>query len=176
MTRDMLTNLRSLRVKDLLRLEASINAELRSRGLVRTNNKPLGDIAEQVVLGARGGVLEHNSMKSHDLMTPNARKIQVKSMGGGMAGRSGKFSPFRSFDFDTAVFLVFSAETFDLMLAREVSAEAVKTAGRYSPHTNGRQITLRQIQDLGTDVTIEMQEAYEALNAEKSDGGLVASD
>ena len=43
-------DLSGLRVRDLLRLEAGVVAELRDRGLVRTNNKPLGDIAEQVVL------------------------------------------------------------------------------------------------------------------------------
>ena len=54
-------DLTNLRVRELLQLEASIVSELRGRGLVRTNNKPLGDIAEQVVLAARGGVLEPNS-------------------------------------------------------------------------------------------------------------------
>lgn len=160
----MLPDIRGLSVKELLQLEAGIVSEFRGRGLVRTNNKPLGDIAEQVVLAARGGVLEPNSTKSHDVTDPNGRKIQVKAMSGRVAGRAGKFSPFRSFEFDTAVFLVFAAETFELTLAREVPANAVEAVARYSPHTNGRQPTLRQVENLGVDVTAEMLGAYEALD------------
>ena len=42
---DGVPDLKTLRVSELLHLEASIVSELRGRGLVRTNNKPLGDIA-----------------------------------------------------------------------------------------------------------------------------------
>lgn len=158
-------DLATLRVRGLLQLEAAIVYELRGRGLVRTNNKPLGDIAEQVVLAARGGVLEPNSTKSHDVTDQRGRRIQVKAMGGRVVGRSGKFSPFRSFDFDTAVFLIFAAETFELALAREVGADAIEAVARYSAHTNGHQPTLRQIEGLGVDVTDEMWAAYAALDA-----------
>ena len=162
-------DLTNLRVRELLQLEASIVSELRGRGLVRTNNKPLGDIAEQVVLAARGGVLEPNSTKSHDVTDQSGRRIQVKAMGGRVVGRSGKFSPFRSFDFDTAVFLIFASETFELVLAREVRADAIEAVARYSSHTNGRQPTLRQVESLGLDVTIEMREAFAALDPDVVD-------
>ncbi|WP_420733857.1 hypothetical protein [Brevibacterium luteolum] len=160
----MLPDVSRLRLRELLQVEASIVAELRQRGLVRTNNKSLGDIAEQVVFAARGGVLEPNSMKSHDVTDPSGRRIQVKAMGGRAAGKGGKFSPFRSFDFDNAVFLVFESNTFELALAREVSASDVEAVSRYSAHTNGRQPTLRQIENAGTDVTDEMRDAYAALD------------
>ncbi len=160
----MLPDVSRLRVRELLQVEVSIVAELRQRGVVRTNNKPLGDIAEQVVLAARGGVLEANSMKSHDLTDPSDRRIQVKAMGGRAASKTGKFSPFRCFDFDIAVFLVFESQTFELALARGVSANDIETVSRYSAHTNGRQPTLRQIENAGTDVTDEMRDAYAALD------------
>jgi len=162
----MLPDLSDFRVQDLLQLEAGVVEELRHRGLVRTNNKPLGDIAEQVVFTARGGRLEPNSAKSHDVTDAEGQRVQVKAMGGRAVGRSGKFSPFRSFDFDTAVFLVFEAKTFDLVLAREVAASDVKAVSRYSAHTNGRQPTLRQIETLGVDVVSEMRRAYDALNGD----------
>ena len=162
----MLPDVSRLHVRELLQVEASVVEELRQRGLVRTNNKPLGDIAEQVVLAARGGVLEPNSTKSHDVTDPSGRRIQVKAMGGRTAGKAGKFSPFRSFDFDTAVFLVFEFQTFDLAFAREVSASDVEAVSQYSAHTNGRQPTLRQIENAGIDVTDEMRAAYEALDGE----------
>lgn len=153
-------------VRDLLQLEAGIVAELRKRNLVRTNNKPLGDIAEMVVLFARGGVMEPNSTKSHDVTDLNGRRIQVKAMGKRASGRSAKFSPFRSFEFDSAVFLVFDSENFNLILAREVAGDDIKSVARYSSHTNGRQPTLRQIEGLGDDVTDEMRLAYDALDGE----------
>lgn len=87
-------------------------------------------------------------------------------MGGRTAGKAGKFSPFRSFDFDTAVFLIFEVQTFELAFAREVSASAVEAVSRYSAHTNGRQPTLRQIEDAGVDVTDEMRAAYSALDGD----------
>lgn len=162
----MLPDVSRLRVRELLQVEASIVAELRQRGLVRTNNKPLGDIAEQVVFAARGGVIEPNSMKSHDVTDPSGRRIQVKAMGGRATGKTGKFSPFRSFDFDIAVFLVFEFQTFELALAREVSANDIEAVSRYSAHTNGRQPTLRQIENAGIDVTDEMRAAYAALDGD----------
>jgi hypothetical protein len=162
---DELPSVTALSVKNLLKVEASIVSALRRRGIVRTNNKPLGDIAEYVVLVARGGTLEPNAAKSHDLIDAKGDKIQVKAMGGRMAGRAAKFSPFRSFDFDTAVFLVFESDTFEIALAREVSAEAIEAVARYSPHVNGSQPTLRQVEAMGVDVTGEMRKAYETLNA-----------
>ena len=149
-------SLSGLTVPALLGLEASIVEEWRRRGLVRSNNKPLGDIAEQVVLAARGGVLEPNSTKSHDITTPAGLRIQVKAMGARTV-TSGTFSPFRSFDFDTAVFLVFAAGAFDLALAREVTSAEVEAVSAYSKHTNGKQPTLAQVRGVGVDVTAEMQ-------------------
>lgn len=105
-------------MKDLLQLEAAIVSELRGRGLVRTNNKPLGDIAEQIVLAARGGGLEPNSTKSHDVTSLDGRRIQVKAMGACKVGRAGTFSPFRSFGFDTAVFRLRRGDLRDRARAR----------------------------------------------------------
>lgn len=159
----MLPDVSGMSIKDL-RLEASIVGELRRRDLVRTNNKPLGDIAKQVVLVARGGALEPNSTKSHDVTDRNGRRVQVKGMGGRATGRATKLSPFQSFDFDTAVFLAFAPESFELVLAREASAAEIEAVARYSPHTNGRQPTLRQVEAFGVDVTGEMRRAYALLD------------
>lgn len=159
-------DLSALSVRELLQLEAAVNAELRARSLVRTNNKPLGDIAEHIVLAARGGVLEPNSTRSHDITDPAGRRIQVKAMGPRARGTNSTFSPFRSFGFDTAVFLVFEAGSFALRLAREVPAAEIETAARFVPHINGRQPTLRLVENLGVDVTEEMAAAFETLNNE----------
>lgn len=153
-----------LKVRDLLRLEEAIIAELRQRRLVRTGNKPLGDIAEQIVLAARGGLLEPNSTKSHDITDATGRRIQIKAITVQSAGRSGMFSSFRSYNLDSAVFLVFTRESFELTMGREVSAVAVEAAARYSAHINGSHVTLRQVENLGLDVTDEMRLSYAALD------------
>ncbi|MFJ6550027.1 DUF6998 domain-containing protein [Microbacterium sp. NPDC091676] len=152
-----LPDLTALPVRSLLLLEASIVKELQRRELVRTNNKPLGDIAEHIVWLARGGVLEPTSTKSHDITTPTGQRIQVKAMGvRTVAG--GKFSPFRSTDFDTAIFLVFDA-AFDLAEAWEVEAVRIEEV-TLSAHVRGRQPTLNQVRAFGASVTAEMQAAY----------------
>jgi hypothetical protein len=156
-------NLSEMGVRQLLRLESEITAEFKRRGLVRTNNKPLGDIAERVVLRARGGVLEPNSTKSHDVTAKGGSRIQVKAMGGRAAGTAAKFSPFRSFDFDNAAFLVFDGESFDLAEAYEIPASVIEEEIRHVPHVNGKQPTLRQVRALGLDITDEMRGAYAGL-------------
>lgn len=157
-------DLTTLSVRELLQLEAGIISEFRERNLVRTNNKPLGDIAEQIVFTARGGILEANSMKSHDITEPSGRRIQVKAMGPRAARQSGPFSPFRSFDFDSAIFLVFEAPTFELAFARELETQEVELLTRYRAHTNSRIATRNQIKNAGVDVTAEMRAAYVALD------------
>lgn len=151
-----------LGVQDLLKLDAEIIAELRRRNLVRTNNKPLGDIAEAVVHAARGGTLENNSTKSHDITTPDGQRIQVKAVSVRSSGTASKFSVFRSTDFTTAVFLVFDIN-FGLLEAREIDASDIEKL-RLISHTNGRQPTLRWVRTYGTDVAAEMKAAWMGLN------------
>lgn len=157
-------DLRTLRARELLRLEGEIIGELLRRDLVRTRNKPLGDIAERVVRHARGGHLEPNSAKSHDITTPTGVRIQVKAMSVSPGSVSGQFSAFRSFDFDTAVFLVFLADTFELIQAREVTAAEVEASSRFSRHTNASTVTYRKMGGLGDDVLCEMQTAFDNLD------------
>lgn len=71
-----LPDITRLSVKHLLQLETRIVTELSRRDLVRTKNKPLGDIAERIVWLARGGVIEPNSTKSHDITTTTGRRIK----------------------------------------------------------------------------------------------------
>ena len=164
MTAPTPADLSALTVRELLGLDAAIITELARRNLVSTRDKPIGGISERIVHRARGGTLEPNSTKSHDVTTPTGSRIQVKAMGERAAGNGAKFSPFRSFDFDTAIFLVFNGPTFNLVIAREVASAEVASLGRYSQHTNGRQPTLSQVSKAGEDVLAEMTLAYGALD------------
>ncbi len=155
----VLPDITRLPVKDLMQLEASIVLEFRRRELVRTNNKPLGDIAEYIVWLARGGTLEPNSTRSHDITTTAGHRIQVKAMANRAAGVGARFSPFRSADYHTATFLVFDV-SFEIVEAHEVAAADIEQHIRFVPHVAGRSPSLAQVRTLGSDITTEMQAAY----------------
>ena len=162
----MSDDLSALTARELLtRMEQSL-AELRRRELVRSRNAPLGDIAERIVWIARGGALEPNSTKSHDVTTASGDRIQVKARVFERA--SGKFSQFRSFDFDSAIFLVFEPGTLDIASARELTRAEVRDSGARSEWTNSSTLTGTRVRTLGTDVTAEMRAAYARLDGDTS--------
>src|SRR3546814_20590701 len=55
------------------------SSDLIHRGLIRTRNPPLGDLAEHLVWKAYGGTLADNSAKSYDVTDADGRRIQVKA-------------------------------------------------------------------------------------------------
>lgn len=149
----------------LLRQYAEILAELRARGVVRTGNAPLGDYAEHVALQVYGGELAPPSAKSHDLVTPDGRLIQVKARTVGATTGSGSvFSAFRSFDFEIATLLVLDSRTYNLRWVRELSPEEVRDASRWSSHVNGYLLQVRKAEALGTDVTELFAPEFSAAN------------
>ncbi len=154
-----------LTVRELLATSVGVLDELLRRSVIRTRNSPLGDLAESVALRAYGGSLAPNSEKSYDLETDDRRRLQVKarSLRAGDS-RSQGFSAFRSWDFDSAVFLVFDAATFDLLWARELTRTEAETLGRRVEHTNSFTITVRQVSSAGVDVTNLMTAAYEGID------------
>jgi hypothetical protein len=148
-------------VGQLLEMYADILAELRRRGLVRTNNAPIGDLAEYAAALAYGGQLAKNSEKSYDLTTADGRRIQVKVRSVKEKGRGSRaFSPIRTFDFDATVFIIVDADTRTVKSAFEWTAEDVRTLGRRSDHTNGHIVRGRQLQVAGTDVTDMIRTAW----------------
>lgn len=136
----------------------------RSPGAVRTNNKSLGDIAEYVVWLARGGVLELNSTRSHNITTASGHRVQVKAMANRAAGAGARFSPFRGAGYHTAVFLMFDT-AFDMVAAVEVEGDQIEMHVRFAPQVAGRQLSLTQVRTLGGDITAEMQSAYARIDS-----------
>lgn len=114
----------------LLTTYAAILSELRRRGTIRTLNAPAGDIAEVLVAKAYGGVLAPNSEKSWDVRADNGRLLQVKCrvVAASATSKPVQFSVFRSWGFDAAVFVVLSADTYDVLGAYEVPSETVRDA------------------------------------------------
>jgi len=153
-----------LTVRELLAGYAAILASLRARGIVRTANAPVADLAEIVALRAYGGELAANSQRSFDLLTADNCSVQVKAR---VIARDDKrshgFSAVRSWDFDIAVFLVFDL-SYELVWARELTSAEARGTARRVEHTNSSLITLRSVLSAGRDVTPLLAAVYSQID------------
>ena len=146
-----------LSVGELLAMNGKVLAELRTRGLVRTNNAPIGDLAEYCAAIVYDGLLAPNSEKSYDLTAADARKVQVKvRLIYPATVASALFSSIRSFDFDVCVFILIDQAAASVIAAREWTAAEVREFGHHRVHTNGTVVRIGQVRasnPLGVDKT-----------------------
>ena len=145
--------------------------ELRHRGLVRTNNAPIGDLAEHCAAIVYDGLLAPNSEKSYDLVAVDGRTVQVKvRVRRADTSSSATFSVIRSFDFDVCLFLLIDGDgDGDVVAAREWTVQEVRDAGRHKVHINGSVVRLRQVTSgsaLGVDRLAEFRQAWRELAAQ----------
>jgi len=155
--------------RQLLQTYARILTELVDRGVTRSRNAPVGDVAEFLVAAAYGGTLAPPSEKSWDVCDADGRKIQVKSRLV-VANKKGtqQYSPFRSWDFDVCVFVWFDAYTYDVIEGLEVPAEGIRTLASPVPHvgaTAARVHTKTAFTSVPAtvDVTARLRQAMEEL-------------
>jgi len=129
--------------QQLLRQYAGILQELRDRGVIRTLNAPAGDLAETLTARAYAGDLAPNSEKSWDVTAEDGRHLQVKSrvIAATALSKPIQFSIFRSWTFDAAVFVVFAAETYEILGAFEVPAGSVQARTNASTWVSGQILT-----------------------------------
>jgi hypothetical protein len=154
-----------LSVRELLASYVAILEELTRRGVIRTRNSPLGDLAETLAVRVYGGTLAPNSQRSYDLLSPDGRRIQVKArLVDPRDKRSQNFSAFRSWDFDLALFLLLDANTYDVIWARELTREEVQTIGRRVAHTNSSALLVRNVAVKGKDVTVPFGRALDLID------------
>jgi len=156
---------RTMTVRELLAAYVSIIDELLSRGLVRTRNPPLGDIAEHIVWKAYGGQLAANSAKSYDIIDAAGRRVQVKARAIGLGdSRTQAFSAIRSWDLDVIVFLNIDSATYDLVWARELTVDEAMAIGRRRELTNSSAANISNVHSAGIDVTDRIRAAYVGLD------------
>ena len=154
-----------LTVRQLLAAYVSILDELIHRGLIRTRNPPLGDLAEHLVWKAYGGTLADNSAKSYDVTDADGRRIQVKARAIELTNkRSQAFSAIRSWGFDLVVFVNVDSANYDIVWARELTVEEAQSLGRRRELTNSSAVMVSSVLRLGTDVTEKIRAAYSALD------------
>ena len=154
----------ALSVGELLSTYSNVLSELKNRGMVRTNNAPIGDLAEYCAAVVYDGLLAPNSEKSYDLIAADGGKVQVKvRLIRPTTSPSAVFSPVRSFDFDVCAFILIDSDAGSVVAAREWSAADVRAHGRHREHTNGTVVRVGQIRassTYGIDRTVDFDRAW----------------
>jgi hypothetical protein len=127
---------------ELLALWASVMAELNERGVIRSDNNPIGDYCEFLVAAHYEVEPEAGSTKGFDVRTPDGTRLQVK---GRRLRPDGKMPPIYSairnldpdgeapFDFVIALHL---NRNFTVHEAWQISLDAVRRHASYRQHTN----------------------------------------
>jgi hypothetical protein len=138
-------DLSALSEPGLFALYRAILRELKSRGVIRTENAPVGDYAEYLVATALGGKLAPNSEKAWDVLGHDGEKLQVKARVVSDPAEPGQLqlSPFRSFGFDSAVLVLLSATDYTVSRASKVPRHVVEASAVYRKHVNGKVLFAR---------------------------------
>lgn len=161
------TDLGNTPTRSLLRLYAQILTELLRREVVRSRNAPAGDLAEALVARAYGGSLAAKSEKSWDVLVDD-RKIQVKCrVVEAGARRTQQFSPFRSWGFDSCVFVLLDSLSYDVVRALEIKVDDVEATSRRVDWVAASRISVAQVLAFPgvNDVTQRLQAAYDDLDS-----------
>lgn len=133
-------------VASLLAGYAAALAELKRRRIVRTDNAPAGDYAEWLVAKTLGGTIAvSTSEKSWDMEAPGYGLLQVKCRLVSTPVKAGQLqtSPFRSWEFDQAAFVMLSGQDYSVVRAALVPVAAVRAAGQRRDHVGGWVIQMR---------------------------------
>ncbi len=116
---------------------ATIMNELATRDVIRTNNNPLGDIAELVVASHFGGKRGSFSQPGWDVITPDGEKVQVKSLREVPGKRRTNFSPISDDDYDFVVLVIFD-ESFQVTRGLRLGRDLVEQL--FTPNSKGERI------------------------------------
>lgn len=130
---------------ELLNLQVAAVEELRSRGVVRTTNNPIGDYAERLVSTVLGLKLAENSSAGYDAESPSGVKIQIKARRVTTRNPSRQLSAIRNLerhDFDELVAVIFN-ESFEIVEAVSIPHALVAKYGSYRAHVNAHILHVR---------------------------------
>src|SRR4051794_40460558 len=130
-------DLSRLSVRELLALWASSLRELRDRGVVRTFNNPIGDVAEELVAQHYGGERGSFSQKTWDVRVGD-ELLQVKALRRTGVRTRRNLSPVRSDDGYTAVIAVIFTEELRVDEAVRIPRDVVNELFPRRAHVNGR--------------------------------------
>ena len=139
---DWLTSLSDL---ELLSLHSEILTQLRSRGVIRTKNNPVGDYAEWLVSKALGMTLLSNSSAGADAIDTDGKKVQIKARRVTSDNPSRQLSALRNYeaaDFDYLIAVIFD-ENYNILDSYKIPHEVIQDYARHSDHVNAHIINLK---------------------------------
>lgn len=139
-----MTDLKGLSAADLLVLHARIGDELRVRGVVRTGNNPVGDLAEVLFCRAFGWQQAGNSNRNVDAIGQDGSRIQIKGRRLTSHNASRQLSAIRDFDgahFDVLAAVLF-AEDYVVRRAALIPRAAVAQRAKFITRTNSHKFLL----------------------------------
>ncbi|HET7060194.1 MAG TPA: hypothetical protein VFH99_02665 [Candidatus Saccharimonadales bacterium] len=117
--------------------------QLRALGVIRTNNNPVGDIAEAIVCDHFKGERASFSQKGWDVKTPSGERIQVKSRRETPDSTPTVLSPISEDEYDSVVVVLFDEDfqiTEGLKATREVIEDRFNLDGK-----NQRRVRLNKL-------------------------------
>ena len=132
-------------IKELLQLQAAATNELRIRGVVRTQNNPLGGYTEWLVAKALNLELQDNSRAGYDGITKVGGRIQIKGRRVTPRDDSRQLSAIRKYakkDFDALVAIIYD-EGFNVIEALLIPHEVVGDYASYREHVNAHILILK---------------------------------
>jgi ADP-ribosylglycohydrolase len=131
-------------VRELLAVWGAVMNELRRQGVIRTNNNPIGDLAEALVAANFGGQRGNFSQAGWDVKLDDGTKLQVKALRLTAVSNRQNLSPVRAVaaenEPDAVVVVVFN-EDFSLNECLWIDKATVDLLP-VNKHVNGRIIRL----------------------------------
>ena len=130
------TTLKERSIAELLALHVGALKELRTRGVLRGENNPAGDLAEYLFCAAYGWQLEPGGKAALDATDTDGKRYQIK--GRRLAGHrpSRQLSAIRDVTgFDTLAAVLFD-DIYRVMRAALIPAGVVRDRSSYTSHTN----------------------------------------
>lgn len=150
---------------NLLSTFGQILAELRRRGISRSENIPTGDFAEYLAREALSLTPAPNSTKGYDATDSQGRRYQIKGRRITPYNASTQLSALRELESDSFDFLVVILfdSSYRVTSAYQFSIQSCRELGRYVSRTNSHTVFANRsmINHSDTvDITIKIQSAY----------------
>ncbi len=136
------TSLDSKTDAELIALYGEVMSALLQRGVVRSGNNPIADMAERIIADYYGVIPQPPNNKSFDVLTPDGTKVEVKALRRTKPTRRG-LSPLRTLDFDYVAIVVFAAD-MRLEEAAFVQLAVVREHMRWSKTWQYNRLSLTQ--------------------------------
>jgi len=139
------TNLKDKRDDELFNLYSELMDELRQRELTRTNNNPVADYAEKVIIDKLNLIQAEKEAKGYDALDSSGAKYQIKGRRITRHNKSRQLGVIRNLDerlFDFLIAAVFD-ESFTLKEIWKIPHSIVKNYAQWSEQQHGYVLRLQ---------------------------------